>query len=65
MGAGNGWSLAVGEPAAAAARAELGQREAWRLFTRGITPEQALADAKLVGDQQLGCRLLDAVAIIA
>jgi hypothetical protein len=31
----------------------------------GITPEQALVDAKLVGDQQLGRRLLHTVAIIA
>ena len=48
----NGWSLAIGAPAAAAARVELGEQQAWRLFTMGITPQQALAEAKLDGDRE-------------
>ena len=60
-----GWRLAIGAPAAAAARVDIDQDSAWRLFTKGITSEQAQAAATLEGDHRLGIRLLDTVAIIA
>jgi hypothetical protein len=59
----NGWHLLLGAPAAAAARVELDQDRAWRLYTKGIAPDEAAAT--FTGDQRLGRRLLDAVAIIA
>lgn len=60
----NGWQLYLGVPAAAAARVELNQDRAWRLYTKGITPREAQAAATFTGDHHLGRRLLDAVAII-
>jgi uncharacterized protein (TIGR03083 family) len=60
-----GWSLAIGEPAAAVARVDIDQVQAWRLFTKGVTLQQALAVAKVAGDQRLGHQMLEAVAIIA
>ncbi len=38
---------------------------AWRLFTRGVSKEQAFAASTLRGDQRLGMTVLDPVAIIA
>ena len=38
---------------------------AWRLLTRGLSPETARHAVALEGDQALGARVLDAVAIIA
>lgn len=59
------WQLGVGVPATAAARVTVDQDTAWRLYTKGVTPEAAEATARLDGDRALGRRLLSAVAIIA
>src|SRR2546428_798383 len=42
-----GWRLAIGAPATAAARVDIDQERAWRLFTKGITSGQAQAAATL------------------
>ena len=38
---------------------------AWRLFTKGLTPEAAAQRATLSGNQELARLLLSTVAIIA
>ena len=43
----------------------LDQEEAWRLFTKQITPEAARAWAVFEGDSALAAKVLEAVAIIA
>jgi hypothetical protein len=48
----------------AAARIELGTDTAWRLCTRGITPEQAAGRSRIDGDQQLATAALRVVSII-
>lgn len=47
-----------------AARVELDPDTAWRLCTRGITPEQAAAKARIDGDQHLAEAALQIVSII-
>ena len=59
------WALEAGGAARGAAEVALDEDSAWRLFTKGLTRERASAAATITGDQQLGARLLDAVAIIA
>ncbi len=59
------WRLYQGAPADPAALVKLGQEPAWRLFTRVIGPDQARAHATIAGDQRLGLRLLDTIAVIA
>lgn len=59
------WRLFEGAPAEADARVDLPQDIAWRLFTKGIAPDDARESAILTGDQRLGARLFDTVAIIA
>ena len=61
----NGWQLYLGAPTTAAARVDLDQDRAWRLYTKGIAPWEVQAAVTFAGDQHLGRRLLDAVAIIA
>ena len=61
----NGWQLYTGVPATAVARVDLDQDRAWRLYTKGISPQEAQVSATFSGDYHLGRRLLDAVAIIA
>ena len=38
---------------------------AWRLFTRGLSQEQAREQVTLVGDQVLASRVFEMVSIIA
>ncbi|HEX5506434.1 MAG TPA: maleylpyruvate isomerase N-terminal domain-containing protein [Thermomicrobiales bacterium] len=60
-----GWTLYAGAAAAPAARVALDEALAWRLFTRGVAPDEAAPRAALAGDQAL-CRLvLEMVAIVA
>lgn len=59
------WRLYRGRPEHPLAEAELPQDTAWRLFTKGISKEQARPGAQLSGDVRLAEHLLDTVAIIA
>ncbi|MDP2674401.1 MAG: maleylpyruvate isomerase family mycothiol-dependent enzyme [Dehalococcoidia bacterium] len=60
-----GWRLyahADGEPQATAV---LDQETAWRLLTKGISMDEALAAATISGERALGLKVLDTVSIIA
>ncbi len=59
------WKLYVGAPAAPDASVVLPQDAAWRLFTKGIGQEEALAQATLTGDRRLGLKALGMVSVIA
>ncbi len=59
------WALYQGALAACDAHVTLEQESTWRLFTRGISKEEALRHATLAGDPLLCLKVLDTVAIIA
>ena len=59
------WGLYTGVDTEPAAGVTLDQDEAWRLFTRGITPEAARAWCVFEGDAGLASKVLDAVGVIA
>jgi uncharacterized protein (TIGR03083 family) len=59
------WELYQGSSPQAAAQVVIPQDLAWRLFTRGLSREQAVAGVSISGDRALGLKLLEAVAIIA
>jgi uncharacterized protein (TIGR03083 family) len=65
---GAAWRLAAGAPAvsapAPAARVTLSQDTAWRLFSKGVTPERADALVEREGDRSLGDPLLRTLAIM-
>ena len=58
------WRLYTGEPSDDAARVRLDQDTAWRLFTKGLSPEEARSRIVVEGEEALGERILDLVAII-
>lgn len=62
---GEGWRLYQGRSAGAAATMTLAAGTAWRLFTRGLSPEEARERATLMGDTDLAGPLFSAVAILA
>jgi uncharacterized protein (TIGR03083 family) len=59
-----GWSLYVEPSAPADASVELDQDTAWRLFTKGLSPQVAGQRARLAGDDELARRALETIAII-
>ncbi len=59
------WALYEGSAEKWEARVELGQSIAWRLFTKGVAPQEAERASSLSGDKRLGLQVLRAVAIIA
>ena len=60
-----GWLLGRGEASAPTATVRLDQNIAWRLFTKGLSEEQAREAVRIEGDEALGAKMLEAVAIIA
>ena len=60
-----GWTLGAGAPDSPAVRVEIDQSVAWRLFTKGISVQEAEPLVRMEGDHELGKHVLRAVAIIA
>jgi len=59
------WQLFAGRAPEAVSQVSLDQDIAWRLFSKGITPEQARARIEMKGDVELGKRILEMVSIMA
>lgn len=59
------WQLAARVTGKPAAHVTMPADTAWRLFTKSIAPEDAIASTTLKGDSTLATKMLDTVAIIA
>jgi uncharacterized protein (TIGR03083 family) len=59
------WNLYLDAAREPAAGVVLDQETAWKLFTKGISKEQARAHAKILGDQKLAAEALAMVSVIA
>jgi uncharacterized protein (TIGR03083 family) len=59
------WMLGTAPGMAVDATIELGEDSAWRLFTKGISKEEARRSARIDGDEALAERALDTVSILA
>ena len=59
------WALVQPLDGDADATVEIGQDAAWRLFTKGLTPQEAKERARLEGDERLAEQVLRTVSIIA
>lgn len=62
---GEQWRLYQGGAEGAAVSVSLPAERAWRLFTRGISPEAGRAAAEIDGDERLAAPLFEVVSIIA
>ena len=60
-----GWVLQSALDDTPTAAVTLDQDSAWRLFTRGISPQRARQVARLSGDPELTARALETVSILA
>ena len=59
------WRLFVDGQEVADAETTLDQETAWRLFTKGIDKEHALANSVLSGDRVLALKTLEMISVIA
>lgn len=59
------WSLYVEPALSVDAEVVIDQDDAWRLFTKGLTKDEALSKATLMGDQSLGLKMFETVSVIA
>ena len=62
---GQGWSLFTGRDDRPAARVSLDQENAWRLFSKGLSPEAARRSVRIEGDPRLGEPVFGALAVMA
>jgi uncharacterized protein (TIGR03083 family) len=62
---GPGWTLYPGTSVSPDALVDIDQSIAWKLFTKGVTPQEAESASRFEGDRRLGRQVLKAVAIIA
>jgi uncharacterized protein (TIGR03083 family) len=60
-----GWTLFTGHQADPAARVSLDQETAWKLFSKGLSPEAARHSVRIEGDTRLGEPALGALAVMA
>ena len=60
-----GWTLSKKESGEVAASVMLDPDTAWKLFTKGLTPEAAAKQVKLSGDLELAGVVLTMVAVMA
>jgi DNA-binding Xre family transcriptional regulator len=65
VGADNRWSLYTTVELLPTTTVTMDQETCWRLFTKGITREQAFSRTNIAGEQALGQHLLSTVSIIA
>jgi uncharacterized protein (TIGR03083 family) len=61
----HGWNLYLGPFPKPAGHVVIEQEVAWRVFTKGLSAEEARARTVIVGDQVLGLHVLDMISIIA
>ena len=59
------WSLFTGRENHPSARVSLDQENAWRLFSKGLSPEAARRSVKIEGDPGLGEPVFGALAVMA
>jgi len=62
---GKAWVLYVGAQEPLDAKVTIDQEDAWRLFTKGIDPNQVRARSSITGAEDLGARIFQMVSIIA
>jgi uncharacterized protein (TIGR03083 family) len=61
----SGWDLFQGKVSHPTTRVTLDQETAWKLFSKGLSPDQARRDIWLDGDTSLGQPFLGALAVMA
>ena len=62
---GKEWELFTGTAPSPPAHVTMDQDVAWKLFSKGLPPEQAVREVRLAGDESLGRPMLGALGVMA
>ncbi len=62
---GGAWTLIASSAGEKISEVTIPQKIAWRIFTKGIAPEQARTQVQVTGDEQVGLHILKMISIVA
>ena len=60
-----GWELVASTTREPISEVKIKDDYAWRMFTKGVPREEALANSEIVGDKKLGEKIFDMIAVMA
>lgn len=61
----NGWELLTSINKEPMCEVKIGDTYAWKIFTKGINREEAIANSKIIGEKKLGEKIFDMIAVMA
>lgn len=61
----NGWELLTYINAAPLSEVKISNENAWKIFTKGMTKAEAIKNSSIIGDQKLGEKIFDMIAVMA
>ncbi|WP_048642139.1 maleylpyruvate isomerase N-terminal domain-containing protein [Cyclobacterium amurskyense] len=60
-----GWELLASTNQMPICEVRIGDDYAWKIFTKGMPKEEAIARSKIIGNKELGVKIFDLVAVMA
>lgn len=61
----SGWGLINSTNQEPISEVKIRDDYAWRIFTKGINKEEAIAESEIIGNQKLGLKIFDMIAVMA
>nr|WKN34111.1 maleylpyruvate isomerase N-terminal domain-containing protein [Tunicatimonas sp. TK19036] len=61
----NGWELFTSVNAEPKSEVKIRSKDAWKIFTKGMTREEAIRNSEIIGDKKLGEKIFDMIAVMA
>lgn len=61
----NGWELLTSTDLEPTSEVKIRDKDAWKIFTKGLKKEDAIANSEIVGNKKLGEKIFDMIAVMA
>jgi len=61
----SGWELLANTNQEPVSEVKIRDDYAWRIFTKGISKQEAIANSEIIGKQELGLKIFDMIAVMA
>ena len=61
----NGWELISSTKQEPISEVKIRDNYAWKIFTKGVKREEAIANSEIIGDKKLGEKIFDMIAVMA
>ncbi|WP_194976365.1 maleylpyruvate isomerase N-terminal domain-containing protein [Aquiflexum lacus] len=61
----NGWELLASTNLEPISQVKIKDKYAWKIFTKGVMREEAIANSEIIGDKKLGEKIFDMIAVMA